>query len=261
MKNDELYLLDLKNFFSYQKYFRKSDLRSFYRNKYKVLEEKTFRRILYALERDNIIIAKDTGIYTLRNEDNFQSRKKFIPIFTPELKLISDTIQKTFPYTKILVWETRILYDFMLHLPGQNSKILETEEEAIESIFNFLQNQFPGKVFMEPGQEILEKYVSRSTESIIVSTMIKRSPCLRVNGIPCPKLEKILVDIFSDKNKFYIFQGQELITIYKTAFQNYKISERTLFWYAERRKVHQKLRTFIQNYTEIQLIHSKGMNK
>lgn len=260
MVKDNLYLIELKNFFSNRKYLRKSDLRNFYQNKYEVLEEKTFRRILYALERDNIIIGKDTGIYILSKASPTHPQKKFVPTFTTEVRSISDSIRETFPYTKYLIWETRILYDFMLHQPGQSLKILETEEEAVESIFNFLQNQFTGKVFLDPDQEILEKYVFRAAESLIVSAMIKRLPSQQVNSIPCPKLEKILVDIFTDKNKFHIFQGQELVNIYKTAFQNYKISERTLFWYAERRKVHKKLQAFIRQNTDIQLIKQEEAN-
>jgi hypothetical protein len=149
----------------------------------------------------------------------------------------------------------------MLHQPGQNLTILETEKDAVESIFNFLENQFRGKVFLDPGQEIVETYVFRNAESLIVSPMISRSPRHQVNGIPCPKLEKILVDVFADKKKFFIFQGQELVNIYKAAFQNYKISERTLFWYAERRKVHQKLQAFIRKNTDIQLIQQEEANQ
>ena len=260
MKKENLYIMEIKKFFINHKFFRKSDLRNFYRNQYKELEEKKFRRILYSLEKNKIIIAVDSGIYVLSNKESLQSRKKFIPSFSPEIRSISDSIQTAFPYTKNLIWETRILYDFMLHQPGQNLTVLETEKETVESVFNFLENQFVGKVFLDPSQEIVEKYVFRIAESIIVSPMISRSPHQKVNGIPCPKLEKILVDVFVDKELFFIFQGQELVNIYKTAFRNYQISEKTLFSYAERRKVHQKIRVFITQKTDIQLIQQEEAN-
>jgi hypothetical protein len=101
---------------------------------------------------------------------------------------------------------------------------------------------------------MIEKYAFRNAESIIVSFMISRSPHQLVNGIPCPKLEKILVDIFADKDKFFIFQGQELVNIYEIAFHNYQVSEKTLFWYAKRRKVHQKIRELMTQKTDIKLI-------
>lgn len=73
----------------------------------------------------------------------------------------------------------------------------------------------------------------------------------KVEGIPCPKIEKILVDIFADEEKFLAFHGQELVHIYENMFQTYLVSEKTLFWYAERRKVHTKIRTFITYDTSI----------
>jgi hypothetical protein len=232
MKKEILYLTKLINLFSNQMFFHKSDLRNFYRDQYKELDEKTFRRILYSLVKDNIIMAVDSGTYVLSNEKALKLRERFVPIFSPKLRSISDSIQTDFPYTKNLIWETRILYE----------------------------NQFTGEVFLDPSSDIVEKYVFRTTESIIVMPLISRSPRQQVNGIPCPKLEKILVDVFADKEKFFIFQGQELVNIYETAFREYQISEKTLFWYADRRKVHQKIQEFITEKTKIQLIQQGEAN-
>jgi hypothetical protein len=258
MKKDNLYIYELKNFFSDQKSFRKSGLRDFYRKLYDKLDEKTFRRILYALEKENIVTAVDRGTYILGNDEILKRRKGFIPTFSLELKSLSDSIQAAFPYTEILIWETRVLYDFMIHQPGQNLIILEAEKEAIESIFNFLENESTGKVFLDPNQDTVERYALRNAESIIVMPLISRSPHQSVNGVPCPKLEKILVDIFSDKEKFFILHGQELVNIYENAFQNYLVGEKTFFSYARRRKVHLKIRAFITKKTNIQLIQAKG---
>ena len=76
----------------------------------------------------------------------------------------------------------------------------------------------------------------------------------KVNNIPCPRIEKILVDIYADDEKFYVFQGQELIHIFETVFDRYQISEKALFRYAERRKVGTKLHTFITRKTKIKLL-------
>lgn len=256
MKKDNLYITELKNTFSEHNNFSKSELRDFYRNLYEELDENSFRRILYSLERDKVIIKVDRGIYVLKNnnEKAWQLRKKFIPAFSPDLISISNLIQENFPYTKTLLWETRILHSFMLHQPGQNLVILEPEKESIESVFNFLENKFTGRVFLDPNRDIVEKYALRNTDSILILPMISRSPRQRVNGVLCPKLEKILVDIWSDKERFFMFHGQELVNIYEMIFQNYRISEKTLFWYARRRKVDKKIRRFITEKTDIQLI-------
>lgn len=256
MKKDNLYITELKSRFSEWNSFCKSELRDFYRNLYEELDENTFRRILYSLERDKVIIKIDRGTYILNNNNEKiqELRKKFIPNFSPDLISINNLIQENFPYTETILWETRLLHSFMVHQPGQNLIILEPEKESIESVFNFLENAYKGRVFFNPDREIIEKYALRIRDSILVLPMISRSPRQEVNDVLCPKLEKILVDIWSDKERFFMFHGQELINIYEMIFQNYRISEKTLFWYARRRRVDKKIRMFITENTDIQLI-------
>ena len=263
MKKDNLHIPEIKKTFAHHKMIRKTELRDFYIHQYKALDQNTFRRILYSLEKENIVIKVDPGVYLLNNKNNevWTKRKNFVPEFSSELKSINNSVQKEFPYTKTILWETRILHDFMLHQPGLNLTILETEKESIESIFNFLKNQFTGRVFLDPNWDMVEKYVLRNTDNILILPMISRSPHQRISGIPSPKLEKILVDIWADEEKFFMFHGQELVNIYEMAFQNFQVSERTFFWYARRRNVKQEIRAFIAQETAIKLIQQQGMNQ
>jgi hypothetical protein len=61
------------------------------------------------------------------------------------------------------------------------------------------------------------------------------------------------VDIFVDGEKYFFFQGDELVRIFENAFSSFWISEKTLLRYAGRRKVSVKLRQFISKQTQIQL--------
>jgi hypothetical protein len=258
-KKENLFLPLLKAYFPSSKKFRRSELRDFFRKQEAELTDQAFRRKLYALEKKKIIRQTDRGTYCLDDVklEDAQTispvRKKYIPTMSPEIRALSILLLTNFPYTVYLVWETKILHEFMLHQPGQSQIILEVEKEASESVFNFLASHYPGKIFLEPTQPVFERYVLNSPDSILVSRLISRSPMQKVKGIPCPKIEKILVDIFADEEKFLAFHGQELVYIYENAFQTYLVSEKTLFWYAERRKVHSKIRTFIIQNTSIQL--------
>jgi len=255
VEKDNLHILELRNSLSGRKLFRKADLHDFYRTQNAGLTEQTFRRILYALEKQNIVQRIDSGIFVLGDEQTWQSiRKEFVPTFSPDLNALNGPVKTAFPYVEYIIWESRILHEFMLHQPSQNQIILEVEKDAAESVFNFFSDHRAGKVFLQPDRETFERYILRDTESIIILYLISRSPHQQVNGIPCPKLEKILVDIFADDETFFVFQGQELVHIYEAAFRTYKVSEKTLFWYAERRKVHQKIRVFINRETDIRLI-------
>ena len=258
MEDLTLHLSELKRAFSGRSFFRKTELRDFYRSRSAELSGKTFRRILYALEKGDLIRKIDIGVYTLGNDQpGHQSQKKFIPTFSTELSALSNSIKAAFPFVEYLIWETKILHEFMLHQPGQNQTILEAEKETVDSVFNFLNDRHGGKVFLQPDRVTFERYILPRADSIIVSVLITQSPHQKVNDIPCPKMEKILVDIFADDKIFYVFQGQELVHIFEDVFERYRISEKTLFRYAERRKVAPRIRTFINQETDIKLIQQR----
>ena len=262
MEEMNLHLAELRKVFSGQRFLRKTDLREFYRSRSPELSENSFRRILYALEKQELIRKIDRGVYVLENDQPGQPfRKLFLPTFSDEVSTLSDSITIAFPYMEYLVWETRILHEFMLHQPGRNQIILESEKETAESVFHFLGDRYGSNVFLYPDRITFERYILPKSDSIIVSNLITQSPRHKVNNIPCPKIEKILVDIFNNNEKFYIFQGQELVRIFETVFERYLISEKALFRYAERRKVSQKMRIFISHETNIRLIYKvRGIN-
>jgi len=260
MKKDKLLLNipELHNLFSGKKFIRKADLRSFYANQNHELTEQAFRRILYALEKKAILQSIDAGIYLLVNDRDHQSlKKKYTVSISPRIKDLNDAIINKFPYLDYLLWETSILNEFMTHLPGQSQIILEVEKDASESVFNYLNLEHLGKVFLNPDRETMERYVLRVTEPIIVSHILSQSPHTKVNGLPYPKIEKILVDLFTDEEKYFAFQGKELVHIYENVFDTYQVSEKTIFRYAERRKVSQKLKAFICQETSIELIQNQ----
>jgi len=152
-----------------------------------------------------------------------------------------------------MLWETSLLHEFMLLQPGQNFTILEIEKDACESAFNFLSQEYPGRIFLAPDRSIMERYVLPQPDSILVFRLVTESPGRDVKGIPFPRLEKVLVDIFVEDDIFYFLQGEELVRIFENAFSSYWISERTLFRYARRRKASQKLRQFIFERAKVEL--------
>ena len=65
MEEVKLYFSELKDSLSTQSFFRKTDLRDFYRSRSAELSENAFRRILYALEKRTLIRKIDRGVYTM----------------------------------------------------------------------------------------------------------------------------------------------------------------------------------------------------
>ncbi|MDR1884017.1 MAG: hypothetical protein LBR26_14735, partial [Prevotella sp.] len=59
-------------------------------------------------------------------------------------------------------------------------------------------------------------------------------PIRKVGNIPMSTLEKMLVDLATDK-EFISFQGNEIYTIFGTAFEKYTVNQNTLLRYASRK--------------------------
>ena len=255
--NFELKILELVNKFSGQKYALKTDLRNFYRLLYPDLTEQAFRRILYALEKQNLVISVGSGIYYIQNSlsHTHPQKKKFTPLLSPNVKYLNEEIKKTFPYVSYLIWETKILHEFMVHQPGQNHVNLETEKGTEDSVFNRLSDKYPGQTFLNPNRMTMERYVIQQPETFLISKLVTQTPMgKKISGVPYAKIEKILVDILVDDEKYYVFQGQELVSIFENVFANYWIDEKSLLRYAGRRNALPKLNQLILNQTQIKFI-------
>lgn len=248
----QLHLHELNKSFPARRPFPKSDLRRFYSRFQPGLSEQTFRRILYALEKRQVLTPIGAGMYALAGNEAAAPRENFAPDWSPACKDIQEISRQAFPYLETLSWETRLLREWMLHQPATNQIILEVEKEACESVFNHLAQEYPGQVFLEPDRAMMERYILPLPESILVSRLVTQSPKKKLRGATFPRLEKILVDVFVDSDKFFAFQGEELVHIFENVFAAYWVNEKTLFRYAGRRNAALNLKDFIAQYTDFE---------
>lgn len=241
--------------FSGSRSLQRSDLRNYFEQHSQGGTDQAFRRFQYRLEKNQVIVPVGGGVYAFHDPalPEVAQKKRFSPVWSPELVQINEAFRKAFPYARYLFWETRLLHEFMLLQPGLNFTILETEKEVCESAFNFLSQAYPGRVFLEPDRQTMERYVMTHPDGILVSRLVTESPKRMIQEIPSPKLEKILVDLLAEEDLFYYLQGAELARLFENAFSTYLVSEKTLFRYARRRKASAKLRALIQTQTHIEL--------
>ena len=132
----------------------------------------------------------------------------------------------------------------MLHVPAIRTTLVDVEREAMESVFMSLQNMESAiPVFLNPNQEDADRYIT-NRDMIIVRPLVKEAPIDIIDGCPVPTLEKMLVNVISDKELQHL-QGNELYTIYSNAFSDYEIKMPRLLRYAARRNRKQKVEQII----------------
>lgn len=255
MKTDNSLLIipELMMKFSDRESVQKSELRDFYYFHHPDMTEQAFRRIMYSLKKEKIILPLGVGVYALPIQLQTSSRRYFIPQLSTIALKISHEVTHLFPYTSYIIWETHVLHEFMVHQPGGNQIVIGVDKEAADSVFNKLNENRSLNIYLKPDKFIMERYIATNPDSVLILPLITQSPRMKVHGVVYASLEKILVDIFSEEERFFIFHGQEMINIFENAFASYWINAKTLFRYAGRRKVDEKLKNFIKTQTQILL--------
>ncbi len=262
---DRLKTTQLMEVFCYRKNITREELKEFYRKFNPELKETTFRWMLYDLKKKEVITALDRGHYCLINCRNEISNnnvhalknKEYRPIIQQRLEKIYNKVKEQFPFINICIWETSWLNEFMVHQPFKFMIIVEVENGTEESVFYHLKAKY-SNVFLKPSQQELERYVYDNRDSIVIKKLVSQAPISQNKKIATPKLEKILVDVFMEKDFYYPYQGQELINIYENAFRYYRISTKSLNRYADRRKCGNGVKGFLKQH-QLQLNMDEGV--
>ena len=133
----------------------------------------------------------------------------------------------------------------MIHQPGKFYFLVEVEKESMESVFYFLkENEF--HVYLNPDNDIINKYVSSEKDAVIVKLLISEAPVQDIKDITTITIEKILVDIFCDDIIFSAQQGPEMNNIFREAFRKYTVNENRMLRYADRRRKKQALNNYLK---------------
>ena len=177
------------------------------------------------------------------------------PTFNPEIgeteREIYTKISKQFSGLMCCIWSTKIVKEFMLHIPGRFLTIVQVEKEALEPVYEFLKEQNISNLFIQPEEKEIERYIYETESAIILQSLISKAPTQIVDAISTITLEKMLVDIYCDKKLFAAFNGSELIHIINNAQSRYSIDFTKLLSYAKRRRREIDILEFLSTKTNI----------
>lgn len=217
----------IKSYFKEQSTFSKDKLVDCIQSDFPNLKESTISVYLSRLTKEGIIKNPERGLYAL-NE-----KKEFSPLVDPKLKRLFNKVKKEFPYAEFCIWNTIWLNEFMKHQPFRFYTVLELDKDVTESVFHMLKED--GKeVYIEPGAETFDLYISNSEDVILLKYLISEAPIQNIENFVVPTIEKLLVDMTID-TKLYAAQQSEIQIIFTNAFKKYEINKSKMKRYAYRR--------------------------
>ncbi len=163
---------------------------------------------------------------------------------------VAAKIKEKHPLLDFRIFELVQLNNFLNHQLAHNVVFLSAESDLGPFVFETLKECYPGKVLLTPTLEMFHQYWV--DDMIVIEKLPTEAPRGRKETWQTD-LEKMLVDLVSDKLIPSCFSESELPAIYEEAFQRYVIDESRMFRYAKRRTADKKLRQFLSDKTDVSL--------
>lgn len=186
-------------------------------------------------KRINKLISSGKMFRILNGEYAVSNQNEFSYILESEVanKIFSDLEKKYDRTCKYVIYESNILNFFLSHLIAKRTVIVETEKDIVDSVFWYLKDKGYKNVLLSPKESDLYLYDPLDGTGIVVKTMVSKAPIDKKNHKIT--LEKLVVDMASDKllNSFY--SGSENQNMIKDILENYKVKLDTVRNYAKRR--------------------------
>lgn len=219
---------DLMPLFDKKKEVDRASIVNFIKDKVS-LESTTY--LINSLINQNLIKRTGYGKYTLN-----EKRTNYQPEIREKEKEIYQLLAKKKPLLNHCIWRTSIVNEFTLHQVGIFSIFVETEKIGIEAVFDLLRDHYDN-VYIQPSDEVFDRYTSYQNDAIIVLPIISEAPTIEIEGIRTISIEKLLVDLVRETKLLEAFQGAELSYIFKEAFSKYIINQPKMLRYASRRGI------------------------
>lgn len=169
-------------------------------------------------------------------------------VYTPNdvEREISAALKRQFPFVTCCVWKANTITTFMQHIPSMSFVLVDVERIVMEAVFQYLQGQYPeSMILFNPTQSDCDRYLNMDNV-IVVRPLIAEAPLSSYQGINAPSIEKILVDIVSDK-EFDYAGGAELYHIYKNVFESVDVNRKKLLRYASRRNKKKRIEQILKS--------------
>ena len=223
-----------KKHFSNQNTFDVSDIFRFYSEQNSNIPQTTVNWRIYNLIQSGIIQRVGRGVYRLGKSNPFQMD------LSPQIKKTARNIKKEFPYTDFCVWELAMINFFSHNFINFNLLFVDVERDAVDAVYYKVKEK-QKNIF-----NIRKTYddISDLAGSICIRPLVSHAPLQIQEKIQVATLEKILVDLATDK-EFFPFQGNEIFAIYENAFEKYTINESSMLRYAARKEKRGKIKEII----------------
>jgi len=183
---------DFKNYFKTINQFYGFEIFEYFKKKEPDIPRTTVNWRIHHLIKKGVLNRVSRGLYSLGNE------KIFIPKLTPESKIIGMQMESNFRYTKFCIWELETVNNLTQHLINYNIIFLDVEKASMKAVYHFFKESRSNVILVSDIYDDISEF----RNYLVIRPLITDSPLKNIDNISVPSLEKILVDLYLDKEFF-----------------------------------------------------------
>ncbi|MDR1882032.1 MAG: hypothetical protein LBR26_04535, partial [Prevotella sp.] len=182
-----------------------NDMDAFYRETEPCIPKTTVNWRIHNLVHSGILQRTGKGLY------RFGEMQVFMPKADSRMKRIGQFLKKRFPFIQYCLWDLSHINYFSQHLINFNVLFVDVERNVVDAVYYALKEELTKVMSINHLYDNLSEF----GDTVFVRPLVTESPIRKVGNIPMSTLEKMLVDLATDK-EFISFQGNEIYTIFGT---------------------------------------------
>ncbi len=182
------------------------------------------------LKNDGFISHVGRGIYS------FQHKKEYKPELSRKAKQFYNKTYKLLPKNTPLLMYENFSVDDILGIERMNHFIfMHVPKEHLEFFFYDILH-LGKRVFIKPGKEVTERYITPFSESVILYPLLSDMPFLTIGAYKTLSMEGMLVHSIIFGEEYYRARAIDMKYAFKVAMDNYNVNISKLLRYAARRE-------------------------
>ena len=231
------------------KYFSLEALKRYLTSKNIRFSSENLKSYLYILKKQGLIYNAGRGWYSVITKE--------LNLNIKPVEKIVNIIKEKFPEVKFSSWSNEQLREFYHHIPFYFIAFVYTEKEFMVYLKELLEDE-GFNVYENPFKKEAKKFLTHKKNTVILRFFIKSRGKV---GEYYSKIEKIIVDLYMERQKLNLMDEKEYEGIMKEILAEYRVDIAVMLDYAHNRKVRENISKLLQEFNIIPMRHYPKMSQ
>lgn len=180
----------------------------------------------------------NSGLLTKIDSETYSTEKKNVFSYLLSDENIEEIVKGYGTYS---IWDTNIFNKWLNHLLNSVITFVEVDKELMYLVADDLKEARYNHVLVNPNVDEFFKYFDKQT------IVIKPSVKVLIENNHRISLERLIIELYSNKIAKSLYSGNELANMLNEIFKTYNVNLNRLYHIAKRKKIYDEFYSYLSN--------------